>query len=167
MPARKNTTKTAADIAISNWRTVAYVMPAGPISYETKNIAWMTRVTGRSMSQPIVAGDRIFFGSAYTDLMCVNKADGKVLWIRSNTPWDALSTEERAQYKDRIEPLAIQLEKLNDEAVAAINAMASPAGIVIRSAGRHGQTAEGKTGTGIEKSTRNSSRRSTVRGVSP
>ena len=97
----ENTTKTAADIAISNWRTVAYLMPAGPISYETKNISWMTRVTGRSMSQPIVVGDRIFFGSGISDLMCVNKADGKVLWIRSNTPWDALSARRSSAVQRR------------------------------------------------------------------
>ncbi len=89
----------------------------------------MTRVTGRSMSQPIVVGDRIFFGSAISDLMCVNKTNGKVLWLRTSTPWDALSPEDRAQYKDRIEPLIQQLQKINDEAVVAINAMVSPQGM--------------------------------------
>ena len=125
----ENTDKILAKDKISNWRSVAYLLPNPPISYKTKNIAWMTRVTGRSMSQPIVVGDRIFFGSAYTDLMCVNKADGKVLWIRSNTPWDALTPEERAEYKEQIEPLANQLDQLNEQAVAAINSMVSPQGM--------------------------------------
>src|SRR6202012_1417810 len=106
------TTRVANDVGISNWRSATYLMPAQPIAYETKNVTWMTRVTGRSMSQPIVVGDRMFFGSGTSDLMCVSKADGKVLWLRSNTPWDALSPQERAQYKDRIESLALQLEKL-------------------------------------------------------
>src|SRR5258708_9583412 len=110
----------------SHWRTVAYISPSAPVAYETKNIAWMTRVTGRSMSQPIVVGDKLFFGSAITDLMCVNKSDGKVLWIRSNTPWDALSLEDRAPFKEKVEALAAQLERANQETAAAINATVSP-----------------------------------------
>ncbi|HEY3319164.1 MAG TPA: PQQ-binding-like beta-propeller repeat protein [Planctomycetota bacterium] len=114
---------------VSRWRCVAYLSPILPASYETKNIAWMTRVTGRSMSQPIVVGDNIVFGSAISDLMCVSKADGKVLWIRSNTPWDALSPEDRAPFKETIEPLAAQLEKLNQDATAAINGAVSAQGM--------------------------------------
>ena len=125
----EDTTRTAIDAKISNWRTATYLLPDQPVRYETKNIAWMTRVTGRSMSQPIVVGDRIFLGSAISDLMCVDKADGKVLWLRSNTPWDALAPDQRRRYKDSIEPLVRHLEQLNAEAVAAINAAISPQGM--------------------------------------
>ncbi|MCY3017437.1 MAG: PQQ-binding-like beta-propeller repeat protein [Planctomycetota bacterium] len=114
---------------VSRWRSVTYLSPILPASYETRNIAWMTRVTGRSMSQPIVVGDKILFGSAISDLICVNKADGKVLWICSNTPWDALSPEDRAPFKETIEPLATQLDKLNQDATAAIDAMVSAQGM--------------------------------------
>ena len=51
-----------------------------------ENIAWMTKMTGRSMSQPIVVGDRIYVGSGMTDLLCLDKTTGKILWLRSNTP---------------------------------------------------------------------------------
>jgi outer membrane protein assembly factor BamB len=115
--------------AISRWRSVAYLTPVGPVSYETQNVAWMTRVTGRSMSQPVVVGDKLYFGSNISDLICVNKADGKVAWIHSNTPWDALTAEEKAQFKDKIEPLVTQLEKMNEEVAAAINAQVSPQGM--------------------------------------
>ena len=122
-------TNKAAEQQTSNWRAVAYLVPVGPVSYETKNVAWMTRVTGRSMSQPIIVGDKLYFGSAISDLMCVSKVDGKVLWLHSNTPWDALSAEEKAQFKDQLEPMLKELERANEETVAAINAMVSPQGM--------------------------------------
>jgi outer membrane protein assembly factor BamB len=120
--------KSGPDI-ISRWRSVAYLTPGLPVSYETKNVAWMTRVTGRSMSQPIVVGDRIFIGSAISDLMCFDKTTGKVLWLRSNTPWDAVSAAERAQFKDAVEPLVNDLERMNEQTVTAINAMVSREGM--------------------------------------
>ena len=124
----EDSAKSGAEMT-SRWRSATYLTPTLPVSYETRNIAWMTRVTGRSMSQPIVVGDKIVFGSGISDLICVNRADGKVLWIRSNTPWDALGPEEKGQYRDKIESLATQLERLNDEAAAAINARVSPQGM--------------------------------------
>ena len=35
---------------LSAWMVAAYLTPLGPVSYETKNITWMTKVTGRWMS---------------------------------------------------------------------------------------------------------------------
>lgn len=113
----------------SKWRLAAYLMPPAPYRYESSGIAWMTRLTGRSMSNPIVLGDRIFVGSNITDLMCIDKADGKVIWIRSNTPWDALSAEERAPFAATIEPLARELDRLNAELPALINAQVSATGM--------------------------------------
>src|SRR5438128_962771 len=56
-----------------NWLMAAYLSPTGPVSYESKNVVWMTKLTGRSMSQPIVVGDRIFLGSNISDLLCIAK----------------------------------------------------------------------------------------------
>ncbi|HXX93149.1 MAG TPA: PQQ-binding-like beta-propeller repeat protein [Planctomycetota bacterium] len=114
---------------LSKWMAAAYLTPVGPLAYETKNVVWMTKLTGRSMSQPIVVGDRIFLGSNFSDLMCLSKTDGRVLWIRTTTPWDGLSPADRAAVKGQIEPLVAQLAKHNDEAVAAINAAVSPQGL--------------------------------------
>jgi outer membrane protein assembly factor BamB len=116
----------------SKWLVAAYLVPAGPVEYETKNVAWMTKMTGRSISQPTIVGDKIFVGSATTDLLCLDKKTGKILWLRSNTPYDALSAEERAaipEMKEKIEPLVTKLNALNDEVVAAINAGVSPQGL--------------------------------------
>ena len=117
---------------VSRWRFAAYLEPAGPIAYETKNVAWMTKMAGRSMSQPIVVGDRIFLGSGMTDLLCLDKRTGKVLWLRSNTPYDAMTVEQRAALpgiREKIEPLVEKLNAANDEAVRAINAAVSPTGL--------------------------------------
>jgi outer membrane protein assembly factor BamB len=117
---------------VSRWRFAAYLEPVLPVSYETKNITWMTKLTGRSMSQPIIVGDRIYLGSAMTDLLCLDKRTGRILWLRSNTPYDAMTDEQRAAnpaIKEKIEPLAASLAALNDQTVQAINAAVSPAGL--------------------------------------
>ena len=116
----------------SAWFVSAYLEPIAPVAYETQNIAWMTKLTGRSMSQPIVVGDRIFLGANISDLICLSKIDGRILWLRSNTPYDSLSVEERKAIpavKETIEPLLAQLYKQNEDAVAAINAVVSPQGL--------------------------------------
>ncbi len=116
---------------LSAWMVAAYLTPVGPVSYETKNVTWMTKVTGRSMSQPIVVGDRIFLGANISDLMCISKADGRVLWLRTTTPYDGIPPAEKNSpaIKEKIEPLVAALLKMNDEAVAAINAAVSPTGL--------------------------------------
>jgi outer membrane protein assembly factor BamB len=117
---------------LSAWMVAAYLTPIGPVSYETKNISWMTKVTGRSMSQPIVVGDRIFLGANISDLMCIHKNDGRVLWLRTTTPYDAMTPAERKAtpaIAEKIEPLVGQLLKMNEEVVAALNAAVSPQGL--------------------------------------
>jgi outer membrane protein assembly factor BamB len=116
---------------ISRWLAAAYLTPVGPVRYESRNIAWMTKMTGRSMSQPIVVDDRLFVGSGISDLLCLSKRDGRVLWLRTTTPYDALGPEERnaPAVKEKIEPLLFRLSRQNDEAVAAINAAVSPHGL--------------------------------------
>jgi outer membrane protein assembly factor BamB len=116
----------------SKWLVAAYLTPAGPVSYETKNITWMTPLSGRSVSQPIIVGDRIFIGSATTDLMCLDKKTGKVLWLHANTPYDTLSDEDHAalpDLKEKIEPLVAKLNALTADLVSALNAAISPQGL--------------------------------------
>ena len=108
---------------LSKWLVAAYFTPVAPVSYETQNIHWMTRMTGRSTSQPIVVGDKIFVGSGISDLLCISKRDGKILWLQSSTPYDGLTAEERAALpiKDQVEPLLATLQTLNAELVKAVN----------------------------------------------
>ena len=116
---------------VSAWMVAAYLTPVGPVSYDTKNVTWMTKVTGRSMSQPIIVGDRIFLGANISDLMCISKTNGQVLWLRTTTPWDGLTPQDRAkpEIKEKVEALLGQLARQNEEVVAAINAAVSPQGL--------------------------------------
>jgi outer membrane protein assembly factor BamB len=119
------------NVWVSRWRIAAYLEPVLPVAYETKNVAWMTRMTGRSMSQPVVVGDRIYVGSDMTDLLCLDKTTGKILWLQSNTPYDAMTPAQKAepQIKEKVVPLVAKLAVLNGQAVTAINAMVSPSGM--------------------------------------
>ena len=126
----------------SKWRFAAHLMPTGsnlnspgghgsigPMSYETKNIAWMTKLTGRSASQPIVVGDKIFVGSGTSDLVCLDKNTGKILWLHTVSYWDAMPPEQRAAVKDRAEPALAAVEKANADLVAALNAGVTSQGL--------------------------------------
>ena len=117
-----------------NWRFAAYVRPAASRQnytggYETKNIAWMIKLTGRNMSQPITVGDRLFVGSSDTDLFCLDKSSGKVLWMHTGTYWDAMTPEERAVVKENAEPLLAELAQANTKLIALLNANISPQGL--------------------------------------
>ena len=116
------------------WRFAAYIRPVGSRKsysggYETKNIAWMVKLTGRNMSQPIVAGDKVFVGGGSTDLFCIDKRSGKILWMHTGTYWDAMTAEERAAVKDKAEPLLTKLDKDNLELIALLNANVTSQGV--------------------------------------
>ncbi len=115
------------------WRFAAYIRPVGSRKsysggYETKNIAWMVKLTGFNMSQPIVVGDKVFVGSNYSDLFCMDKRSGKILWMHTGTYWDAMTAEERSAIKDKAEPLLTKLEADNLELVSLLNANISSHG---------------------------------------
>lgn len=113
------------------WRFAMYVRPAGPgpMAYETRNIAWMLKLTGRNTSQPIVVGNKVFVGSGDTDLICLDKESGKVLWLHTVTYRDAMPDEEWTAAKEKAAPLLEKLDKANREMVALLNANISPQGL--------------------------------------
>ena len=77
------------------------------------------------VATPIVVGDKIFLTSEVSDLMCLDKQTGKVLWIRSSPEFEALSNEDRktnSAFAERLAPLAAELTKANSDAVAVLNA---------------------------------------------
>ncbi|MBI3830667.1 MAG: sigma-70 family RNA polymerase sigma factor [Planctomycetes bacterium] len=94
--------------------------------YAAKGILWMTPLPNKAISSPVVVGLRIFVTCEFADLVCVDKASGKILWIRSNLEFEALSEDERKAYPtiaEKLEPLGLQLSALNNEAVGALNAL--------------------------------------------
>lgn len=66
-----------------------------------KNVVWKTKMPHFSVATPVIVGDRIFVCSEPTSLICVNKADGKILWEQKSTyaelPWTAAEKEKLAE----------------------------------------------------------------------
>jgi outer membrane protein assembly factor BamB len=103
------------------WNFVAHMAPMPPYEYEIKNIQWMTRMPGQSWCSPIIVGDKIFVSADDATVLCLSKADGKMLWMRSTTYYHAITAEERAQFAD-LEPKVQQLDAACEALPAAINA---------------------------------------------
>jgi outer membrane protein assembly factor BamB len=110
-----------------NWHFSACVLPPEPLAYETKNIVWMTPMPGPSWCSPIIVGDRIFVSADDATLVCLNKADGKVLWMRSTTYYHAIPDEEKQKFPD-LEAKAKQLDAACEALPEVLNAAISPDG---------------------------------------
>ena len=79
-----------------------------------------------SNGTPVLVGDKIFITAELTDLVCLSKADGKVLWSRGNAYEDYMTEQDKAQAaqdkvqadkirKDEIAPLTKQIGELQRE----------------------------------------------------
>ena len=69
---------------------------------EDKNIVWASKMPSWSNSSPAVAGDRVFVGSDKTDLVCVNRTTGEILWTATNAYIDGLEGQELEDAKAMI-----------------------------------------------------------------
>jgi len=78
-----------------------------------KNVVWATPMPDRSNATPILVGDKIFVCSQPTTLVCVNAADGKILWQKTNTYMDVLSPAEAAKAKEDLSRADGLYKKLN------------------------------------------------------
>lgn len=78
----------AAGETVVGWRTDTtgcYPHATPPLHWGVdKNVAWATPMPGRSTATPIIVGDKMFVLAEPFFLICVNKADGKILWQREN-----------------------------------------------------------------------------------
>lgn len=110
------------------WWASPIVYAHTPGGYEENNIAWKAELPGvRTYSGtpcgpggPIVVGDKIFMEVEPSELFCLNKSDGKVLWVRSNHYFDALTDAEKSAnpaFKE-IEPMAAKWTAMNEEFAA-------------------------------------------------
>lgn len=75
---------------------------------EDKNVVWKVKLPGRSQGSPILVGERLFVVSDPAELVCVNAADGKVLWRHSNDLEDLYGA-------DKAKEIAAEYAKLKDE----------------------------------------------------
>lgn len=96
----------AAAEPIIGWRTdgTGHYPRANPprVWAPDKNVIWSTKMPAMSVASPIIVEDRIFVCSEPCTLLCVNKADGKILWQKENS------------YKDLVIPADLQ-EKIDAE----------------------------------------------------
>lgn len=93
--------------------------------YATKNILWAAPLPNTGVSTPIVVGDRIFVTCEPSDLLCLDKATGRVLWVRSTPEFEAVTAEVRAAtpaIAETLDPMLPDLTKANAEVVEALNA---------------------------------------------
>ena len=97
-----------------SWWTRGALFGDKGCDYESHGIVWMTRTPSAGASAPVIAGDRIFFTSESGGLACANKADGKLLWIRTLTYHDLATDEERKARPEifaALDPLAEKVKQ--------------------------------------------------------
>ncbi|HVW02467.1 MAG TPA: PQQ-binding-like beta-propeller repeat protein [Planctomycetaceae bacterium] len=98
-------------VALACWGWCAVSLAAEPIGWRrdgsgtfpntdpplhwstTQNVRWSTEMPGRSNSQPVPAGNRLFVCADPDWLVCVDADNGKVLWQHRNTDSDAVGEE--------------------------------------------------------------------------
>ena len=99
----------------SLWHFAVMMTAAAPYEARQTNIAWSTPLPSWSTGAPVIAGDRMYVVSEPNDVVCLNKADGKLLWLRSSNFFDALSDEEKKSdvMKD-VADLSAKLKQIND-----------------------------------------------------
>ncbi|MEI8062884.1 MAG: PQQ-binding-like beta-propeller repeat protein [Verrucomicrobiota bacterium] len=108
--------------SIFGWRTDGtgrYPDAKPPIEWAPgTNIVWATKLTNWSNASPVLAGDRLFVCVEPTTLICVNAADGKIRWERTNTYADAFPADA-AQIREAQQQAEVLLKELGEAEKAA------------------------------------------------
>ena len=104
------------------WRTDAtgrYPKADPPTEWSAaKNVAWKTPLPSWSNATPVIVDDRIFVTSEPSDLVCVDRDGGKILWTKSNRYDDLLTERQKAEIeanKDDLAALRKELKPLRRE----------------------------------------------------
>ena len=91
-----------------------------PTTWSTdENVIWKTPMPAASEASPILVGDKIFVCAEMDTLICVNAADGKILWQKGANGYDDVVTSEQADQakldQAKASVLQAQLKKLGGE----------------------------------------------------
>lgn len=97
-----------------------------PITYESKNVRWMTKLPQRTdmaanASAPIVVGDKVYAIFEPGSLVCMNRADGKIRWIQPCNYYEAADKEDRQKAEEKAGSLAAKLKALDEKLIRALN----------------------------------------------
>lgn len=98
--------------------------------YAASGILWATPLPNGGVSCPVIVGNRIYVTAEPADLVCIDKASGQILWIRSAHQFEGLTPEERKAnpaVDEKLTPLAAQLAKANQDTVESLNSHAATA----------------------------------------
>jgi len=94
------------------WRmdgTGNYVSAQPPTTWDkTKNVIWKVKLPGGSQGSPIIVGDRILVASDPAELLCLNAADGTILWQRPNGTAEVYGAEQASQ-------MVVDFKRLREE----------------------------------------------------
>ncbi|NQT21423.1 MAG: PQQ-binding-like beta-propeller repeat protein [Planctomycetes bacterium] len=82
---------------------------------EGKNIVWASKMPDWSNSTPAIAGDSIFVGSDKTELVCVKRSTGEILWKTDNGYLDGLTGQELEDAKAMVKAAKDLREKIKPE----------------------------------------------------
>lgn len=95
------------------WHLRPLFFGAHGCAYDDANMLWTTRLPGSGVSGPIVVGGKVLFNAGMSNLVCLDKDSGRILWVRSNTYYDTLDAEARKPLAAELGPLAARLKELD------------------------------------------------------
>lgn len=98
--------------------------------YEAKNILWTTKLPAHSPACPIIAGKKIVVQSEISDLVCLDKENGKILWIRPNTVYEAI----RQEFKDELARLTLRFAGVRGKELFIVSSLPVDEGTAIKTA---------------------------------
>ncbi|MCY3018738.1 MAG: hypothetical protein NTW87_06880 [Planctomycetota bacterium] len=111
-----------------DWYAAPVLHACPPAAYAETTIAWATPLPdaapgfyggGMGAGSPVIVGDRLYLPGEPDLLICLRKSDGKILWVRSNSYFDAATDEEKNHpaYAEAM-PVAAKLTALRAELLA-------------------------------------------------
>ncbi len=112
----------------SDWFAVPVLHGWANSIYRSRNIAWRVSLPGATpgfygggfgVASPLIIGERLYVSSEPHDLVCLRKTDGRVLWMRRSSYFEAADDQDRARpaYKEAA-LLAEKIDKINAAFVA-------------------------------------------------
>jgi outer membrane protein assembly factor BamB len=88
---------------------------------EGRNVLWKTKLPGKSYGSPILVDGRLFVASDPAELICIDAADGRILWQRSHPLEDLVGAEAAAKAVAEFKRLKAERDRLRRERDKARN----------------------------------------------
>ncbi|GMV82875.1 MAG: hypothetical protein AMXMBFR7_40590 [Planctomycetota bacterium] len=103
----------------SDW-TGRYPDAKPPVNWsKEQGVLWTCKMPNKSNASPVIVGEKIFVCGEPDILICVNKADGKILWQQANPVWKTEPEAEQAGIQEKIKAAqgtVDEVKKLEGEA---------------------------------------------------